>query len=237
MESVRPRSALEQKVRVSFILQTISRGASLRWLLVCFSLLWVGEIHAHGLQYLLAKVTLHPGSVEMEITADFSGNPMIETEAAARQAIADILTLRSGPHAERKMRQEDFQFSLTDKIDPTSPVYLPPPPKDSPHQLLIGKCRLAVEADAIRFAVPKGNPNDAILWITDAVPEQKFYLIAGDHTADIAMPIRRPDAGVAVNNISVEDSTPAAKQHSWLWVGGIVLVVGGYVFAWTRRKT
>ena len=36
------------------------------------------------MQYLLAKVIPSPGSVRVEITADYTGNPTIENEAQAK---------------------------------------------------------------------------------------------------------------------------------------------------------
>ena len=149
-------------------------------------------VRAHGMQYLLAKVIPSPGSVRVEITADYTGNPTIESEAQARDAISGILKISVGNKEALLGPEQGMQFGKTAQLDPTSPMPVNAPPNELPHDFLTGTVELTVDAESITFSVPNGNPNDAVLWTVDEVErftlKEKFYLIAGDRTSPISVP-------------------------------------------------
>lgn len=148
------------------------------------------------MQYLLAKVTPSPGKLRLEITADYGGNPLIETEDAARVAIGGILTAAfagGNGMGEALDKSATFQFHKTSHVDPSCPMPLPAVPAGGPaHQFLTGIAEIPANSGEVTFAVPKGNPNDAILWVVDEagqpVADQKFYLVSGEQTSKIAVP-------------------------------------------------
>jgi hypothetical protein len=180
--------------------------------LFCMSVL-TANVRAHGMQYLLAKVIPGPGKVRLEITADYTGNPTIENEAQAQEAISGILKITVGGEETKVGPAHGMQFIKTAQLDPTCPMPVTAPPGEAPHEFLTGKVEIPVDSESITFSVPNGNPNDAVLWTVDenrngtATPPQKFYLIAGDRTSPI--------------------SVPPKNVYSW-WIG-LGCVIGGVV--------
>lgn len=207
MEQIRSCIAVEQEIKVSPS-NYFQRGVRSCWLLAFFWALPTGLAHGHGMQYLLAKLSLQPGGIRMEITADYSGNPLIVDESAAREAITTMLNLHLGKEISCLVEENQIQFRKTSTVDPTCPVKIPPPPEGSSHDFLTGIFDRVISTDSLRLSVPKGNPNDVVLWLeTDgshSAMTQKYYLIAGDETPVFTLPKRPP--------------------LSWSWLGAIILI-------------
>ena len=190
MEPIRSRPPVEQKVS-SFAITPPPQLLRVVAYLLCINAL-TSTVWAHGMQYLLAKVIPSPGSVRVEITADYTGNPTIENEAQAKDAISGILKISVGNKETLLGPEHGMQFGKTAQLDPTSPMPVNAPPNEAPHDFLTGTVEVPVEGESITFSVPNGNPNDAVLWTVDTAQrstlKEKFYLIAGDRTAPISVP-------------------------------------------------
>lgn len=160
----------------------------------------------HGLEFLTAKLTLLPDAeVQLEVTADHAGNPLVQDEAAARAAVASPLHVK---HGETWVSLNSLaKPSLNSHADwaGCAPPSLPPPPPDAQHALITATWRWQHMTDTVSFTVPKGNLHDVFLWQaeTSGTPNAPRWmlLLAGDVTREMAlMPRRRwlwPAVGVA----------------------------------------
>lgn len=218
MEQVWSCLALEQEINVSSP-GYLQRGVRKCWLLAFFWALVPASTHGHGMQYLLAKLSLQPGSIRLEITADYSGNPLITDESAAREAIATMLQLHLGSEISRLAEVNRIRFHKTSTVDPTCPIEIPAPPAGSSHEFLTGSFDRAIPTESLQLSVPKGNPNDVVLWLATAgepsTQPQKFYLIAGEETPVFTLPKRPP--------------------IPWPWLGAILLTSVA-ILLWKRPR-
>ncbi len=192
---------MEQKVRLRLPILILAVGGVL-----------LPQAHSHGLNFLLVKATPAAGQLRLDISADFSNNPLIENAAQAREIIANLLQLQTPAGSQAIGQSAGFTFQPSAEVDPTCPFQPPVDPAAPPHQLVTGTTFEPITAPSVTLNIPKGNPHDVIFW-TDpaaAAPAQKLMMIAGDSTA----PIPIPQAG--------EGSRP---YPLWIW-GAITL---GYV--------
>jgi len=193
-----------------------------RWLPWAVLGLLAGRADAHGLQFLLAKVTpTDDGRVLMEISADFTANPLIADVKAAEVVIANILTIHSQGESRLVGKLQGIRFARTRDIDPTCPVQIPPAPGGAPHELLTGYLEEPVTGPNLELGIPRGNPHDVILWTMPVggtgAAQKKYAMIAGD-TITLPMPPPRTN-GWKVGVIS----------------SSIVLILAGIFFACRRR--
>lgn len=164
--------------RVSAILCLLAGGAVMAPLLA----------FGHACEFLVAKLEIKEGIVQLEITADYGGNPMLADEDAARDAIKRILQVSERP-------LEDFAplvFERRQQWDPATPASFSPPPDGQAHELLTAVWRWKPTAREIVFGVPDGSPNDVLLWTTaDHLPGRQvqwMLLIEGEKTPAIPVP-------------------------------------------------
>ena len=177
---------------------------------------------AHGLQFLLAKVTpTDGGSVKIEISADFTANPLIADEQAAEEVIANILMIHGQGEPRPVGKSQGIHFARTRDIDPTCPVQIPPAPGGLPHELLTGYLEESVTGNSLELGISKGNPHDVILWTMPVggtgAAEKKYSLIAGD---------------------TIKLDLPPLRSNGWKTgaiLSGIVLILSGFTYAWRRR--
>ena len=182
-----------------------------------------GRADAHGLQFLLAKVTpTQNGRLMMEISADFTANPLIADENAAETVIANILTIQDQGAPRKVGASQGIRFQRTRDIDPTCPVQIPPAPGGLRHELVTGYLEEVVTGSSLEFGIPKGNPHDVILWTMpvdgQGAAVKKFSLIAGD-------------------TVKLDLTEP--RSNRWK-VGaitcGVVLILAGILFAFARQR-
>ncbi|MBL9134165.1 MAG: hypothetical protein JNG86_23325 [Verrucomicrobiaceae bacterium] len=183
------------------------------WLPLC--------VFGHGLEFLTAKLTLLPeAGVQVEVTADYAGNPLVQDVAAARQAVANPLHVKV-----------EGAWVALDSLAPVSvtehedwsgcaPPSLPPPPPEARHALITATWRWQHPAGTIAFTVPKGNIHDVFLWqetdrAGDGAPKW-MLLLAGDVTKDF----------------------PLLPRRRWMWITGagtmLLLVLAAVV--WRARR-
>ena len=148
--------------------------------------------YAHGSEFLLAKVCLNePGQVRIEMTADYGSNPMISSEDEAEAALKAMLQIRtpSGPKALDTFASP--RFEKHSQFDSTSPLAAGPVNEKDPHELMTGTWSWRTSEKALVFEVPKGNPQNVVLW-TDELRKKDgkppfLFLIAGDFTPPISI--------------------------------------------------
>lgn len=139
----------------------------------------------HGGEFLLARLSLLPNrEVRLEITADYGENPMIESAEDAQALIPEILQLQSNGKTQELRELATGRFEKHDTLDPTAPIPALPGEIGKVHELLTGIWQWKTSSDTFNFRVPKGNPHNVLLWITDyQTPMEKprwNMLIAGD---------------------------------------------------------
>ena len=152
----------------------------------------------HACEFLAAGLQVTPaGEVELQITADYGGNPMIADEEAARAAVLSILRVEHGGRTSALGDVAPLRIERRSQWDPATPASFSPPPDGQEHQLITATWRWRPDAPEIRFKVPDGSHHDVLLWRREADPqpgaETKWTLmIAGDQSPVIVMPQKNP---------------------------------------------
>lgn len=145
----------------------------------------------HGAEFLSAKLTLLPDAeVQLEITADYGGNPLIADEAAAKESLLDPIRLRSGDTLvllSKIAAASISQHSNWAEFAPAS--YLPSDTESQTHSLITASWRWRSETPEIVFEMPEGKLHDVLLWTHDetnpAAPPKWMLLLAGDKSKAI----------------------------------------------------
>ncbi len=88
MEPVWARLALE--------LQMTARGRAIWMIVLAMGALAPVAAWGHSTDFILVKATPHAGRIEVELTADYGGNPMFASEADARSVLARVLRVKAG---------------------------------------------------------------------------------------------------------------------------------------------
>lgn len=147
----------------------------------------------HGGEFLLARLSVLPNrEVRLEITADYGENPMIGSAEEAQALIPEILQLQNNDKTQALRELATGRFEKHSTLDPTAPIPTLPGEVGKVHQLLTGIWQWKASGDSLRFGVPKGNPHDVLLWVTNdqtAMEKPRWdMLIAGDTSPVIALP-------------------------------------------------
>lgn len=148
---------------------------------------------AHGSEFLDAKFFFdEAGRAHLEITADYSGNPMLPTEADARAALADALRI--------SWKGQDYPLSTLAPItiaprkirDPESPIPRPPQDEHEP-QFLTAAWTWAPDAESVHFLVPASSAMTTLFWMREpgVTPPRWSMLVPGDRTPLIAVPAKK----------------------------------------------
>lgn len=150
----------------------------------------------HGGEFLLARLSVLPNrEVRLEITADYGENPMISCAEEAQALIPDILQLQGKGKSQALRELAPGKFEKHAKLDPTAPLPVLPGEADKVHELITGTWQWKATGDSLRFEVPKGNPHNVLLWVTDGQTSMEKprwnMLIAGDVSPVIALPQTR----------------------------------------------
>lgn len=151
-------------------------------------------VSAHGTELLLAKLSLAPGEVRMEITADCEGSPMIADKKHASEVLPFALQMQTAEGEQPLGALSAVRLEDRTRFDETAP--LPPGTFDNSvtHQLLTGVWCWKPDREAVRFTVPKDSKHDVLLWMVDpARPDESpkwMVLLGGDVTPPIILPGR-----------------------------------------------
>jgi hypothetical protein len=152
---------------------------------------------AHGTEFILARLDLTtPGQVTITLAADYSANPMIQSEQEARSLLPDCLHLRQQP-GERAVPLSTLGtviFEKRDAPDPDAPIPPDPLAEDQKHDILTATVQWKTDATALRFEVPRTSQHDVLLWrknpATQQTGPQWQLLLVGDKSSDIPLPPR-----------------------------------------------
>lgn len=169
----------------------------------------------HGNEFLFAKLSVFPGEMRLEITADCEGNPMIADRKHAAAVLPVSLQVQLGDIRKGLVECSDVRIEERTKFDESVP--LPPGALDNsvPHQLLTALWRWKPDRESVRFTVPKDSKHDVLLWIVDpAKPHESprwSMLLGGDASPPIVMPGR--------------EKSGWSDGRWWMAGGGIGLIV------------
>jgi hypothetical protein len=166
---------------------------------------------AHGINFLLVKATPGAGQLRLEITADYTDNPLIDDAIKAEAVIREMLHLKVGNSTTAVGAATGFTFQASTRLDPTCPIPLETTKDAAEHRLLIGTTTEPIAAQEAVLSILPGNPHDVIYWtVPSAGASQNGYLIAGESTSAIPIPTE-----VASDKLTV----PA---RSWLLISLVI---------------
>lgn len=183
----------------------------------------------HGAEFLDARVDALPGGViELRITADFGGNPMIADETEARTALADAMRLESatGEESWRLDALAPLTLVRSDAPDPVSPMPRGPIDPAQPHQLLTAQWRWTSQQAAARFVVPETSSQTVLLWQHEPGKQEAprwVMLLPGERSPALAL------------NHEASAGAPDAQRLPVWWLAGGGLVAGLAGAVWISR--
>jgi hypothetical protein len=200
MEPVRPRLALE--------LQMTARLRAL--LFAAVGILAPAGAFGHATDFILVKATPHEGRIDVELTADYGGNPMFASEAEARAILTRVLRVHAGDQTRELSALAPLRFEQRQQFDPTAPIPLDPVGSNEAHQLLWANWSWKCSAEKVSFEMPADAGQSVILWTPASAPGQPphwVFLLPGESSPAIAIPPRRlPSwlvAGLSVGLVGV----------------------------------
>jgi hypothetical protein len=147
-------------------------------------------VDGHGVEFISARLRIVDEAVELRLTADYGGNPMLADESAARAVLPEVLQVEHDGRCLRLSELAPLQMERSSQWDEALPVSLSPAPDGLAHQLLVGIWRWQADAaiKELRFVVPNTSIYDVLLWKQEAGEEVKtMLLIAGDRTPAISL--------------------------------------------------
>ncbi|MBB5035927.1 hypothetical protein [Prosthecobacter dejongeii] len=174
----------------------------------------------HACEFLVARLEVKNGTLQLEITADYGGNPLLADEAAAREALRKILQVRSKGQGRTLEELSPLKMERRTDWDPQAPTAFAPAPDGQPHQLLTALWQWRADVADLTLAVPEGSLHDVLLWTRDEhLPGKQakwMMLIEGESTPQISI------------------SRPA----SWKWLSCIAFIaVGLGLWLWRKSHT
>ncbi|TDU81502.1 hypothetical protein EI77_00812 [Prosthecobacter fusiformis] len=145
----------------------------------------------HACEFLVARMEVKGDRLQMEITADYGGNPLISDEAAARDALKSILQVRTGTQTRSLEELAPLNIGHRSEWDPDAPTAFAPTLDGQPHQLLAAVWQWQADAAELSLTVPDGNLHDVLLWTRDETLPGKqakwMMLIEGESTPVITL--------------------------------------------------
>ena len=160
---------------------------------------------AHSTDFILVKVSPHAGRVDVELTADYGGNPMFKDKAEAQAVLTSVLRVRSGEgHAASELSAlAPLRFEDRHQFDPTAPIPLDPTSAAEPHQLLTAVWSWHGAGQKVSFEMPDDSNQSAILWTSGnsqsgpggssggvAKEARWVFLLPGEISPEIMVPPR-----------------------------------------------
>ncbi len=189
-------------------------------LCVWFFLAHSSLAHAH-MDVLYAKAAWLPdGGIEITQWVDYSENPVVPDEAAARQAMETGLGMDQGKGWEQLNAPTPPIYSTVAELDPTVPpaYQYTAEHASAKRKFLQGKWRFPAAPGPLCFAMPDRHILDAVLWTVpvsqDMSKAQLFYLLPGDRTMHLTP--ESPTSGLV-------SEPPGRSRMGWLFGGLLVL--------------
>jgi hypothetical protein len=182
----------------------------------------------HGSEFLEAKFFFdRSGTAHLEITADYSGNPMIADQKEARAALDDILRVKIGDTEHKLIDLAPVKLEPRDQPDPTSPMPRAPEFQTMKHELLTALWQWKPTGKAMQFVLPTGRQHSMVFWMKEEqVKEPRWVmLIAGDKTPSIAVP-----DSLAASYVSFDSGPP------WVTALGMLVLALAIFLLWRWCK-
>lgn len=142
----------------------------------------------HSTEFILAKVTPRPGRVEVELTADYGGNPMLASVDEARAVLSKILRVKFGDRVSDLVSEAPLHFEERTKFDPTAPIPTDPTTGAEAHHLLCAFWSAKCPASKVTFVMPSDAGQSMILWTTPESPGKPprwVFLLPGETSPEI----------------------------------------------------
>jgi len=146
---------------------------------------------AHSTDFILAKVTPRNDRVEVELTADYGGNPMFADAAEAKAVLTRVLRVRVEGQQHELTELAPLRFEERTQLDPTAPIPVDPATGAEPHRLLCAMWSWKCRASDVAFEMPKEAGQSVILWTPPAAagtPPRWVFLLSGEVSPQITIP-------------------------------------------------
>ncbi len=189
--------------------------------------------HGHGAEFLFAQLTFcRDGACELKLTADYVGNPMIQSEEEARTIIAHLFHIREGERITPMQQLGAPAFTKHTRLDPSTPTFQSAGNVESENHLITGLWRWRPSMPSFTLEIPRDQYHDALLWTVDErqppQPQNRWVmLLSGDESPVITPPHTSPPASVA------EVSAP----DTWPWLTGTLALGLGIVVPIALRSS
>ena len=150
--------------------------------------------HGHGAEFLFAQLTFcRDGACELKLTADYVGNPLIQSEEEARTIITHLFQIREGELITPMQKIGAPTFTKHTRLDPTTPEFQSAGNVESENHLITGHWRWRPQAPTFTLEIPRDQYHDALLWTTDEQqppePQNRWVmLLSGDVSPLLAHP-------------------------------------------------
>lgn len=148
----------------------------------------------HSTDFILVKVVPRNGLVEVELTADYGGNPMFASEAEAQSVLTQVLEVRTDGKSQKLTALAPLRFEERTQFDPTAPIPLDAPGDEaSRRQLLTAVWSWKSPANALSFTMPEDAGQSVILWTPPEEPGKQpkwVFILPGESSPEIKIPHR-----------------------------------------------
>ena len=174
----------------------------------------------HGCEFLMARLDVESGRVRLETTADVAGNPLIQDESAAEEAVRTSLQLRTPAGLVPLSGLGSMTLERRSEWDAGAPALSAPATPGQPHQLTTAVWEWRPDLPDLVFAVPRGSLHDVLLWTRAGASTGKqaqwTLLVEGESSPVIQIP-----------------RTASGKMLAWLSSG---LVLAGVLLLHHNRS-
>lgn len=147
----------------------------------------------HSTDFILVKVVPGNGRVEVELTADYGGNPMFANKAEAQSVLSHVLDVRAEGQSHQLGELAPLRFEDRTQFDPTTPIPVDAPGEASPRQLLTAVWSWKQAAGELAFTMPEDTGQTVILWTPPEAPGKPpkwVFLLSGESSPGIKIPHR-----------------------------------------------
>ncbi len=149
--------------------------------------------HGHTTDFILVKVVPGNDRVEVELTADYGGNPMFSNRAEAQSVLTKVLEVQVQGQSHPLGELAPLRFEDRTQFDPTAPIPLDAPGEASRRELLTAVWSWKSSANELFFKMPEDAGQSVILWTPPDAPgkEPKWaFILPGESSPRITLPHR-----------------------------------------------
>ena len=147
-------------------------------------------VSGHACEFLVARLEVKGGTLHLEITADYGGNPFITDEAEARKAVKGAIKLRTEDTLRALEDLAPMKLEKRSQWDVDAPTAFAPAPDGQPHQLVTGIWQWQADAkvDEVTLVLPEVTGHDVLLWTRDeklADRQAKWMMLIGGESSPV----------------------------------------------------